>query len=238
MSIPIEPIGSIPRSHELQTAMREFSEGLIGDGSQLEVSTHDTVAWVKTMNLRFVVTGGPGAGKTTLLHALARRGYRIVPESARHIIRKRTMSGLSPRPPLEQFGRDILQMDIDRYRQTPVAQAPVFFDRGIVDALAMLDQQRAMGSAATEAYIKQFPYHDMAFVMPPWQEIYKNDTERDQTFAEALQVYQTLNTWYAQWGYQLVEVPRAALDERVDFVLATVHFALTNQRRRSEEHRI
>src|SRR5215469_13697565 len=95
-------------------------------------------------NLRFVITGGPGAGKTTMLHALAERGYICAAESARAIIRERLASGLRPRPPLAQFGHEILQRDIARYRETRVTEHPVFFDRGIVDALGMLYHQQAM----------------------------------------------------------------------------------------------
>ena len=40
------------------------------------------------MSRMFVITGGPGAGKTTLLHALAAEGYKVIPETARKIIRK------------------------------------------------------------------------------------------------------------------------------------------------------
>src|SRR5262250_1916092 len=95
-------------------------------------------------NLRFVITGGPGAGKTTILIALAERGYRYAAESARAIIRARLAHGLSPRPPLAQFGHEILQRDITCYRETRVTDHPVFFDRGIVDALGILDQQQAI----------------------------------------------------------------------------------------------
>jgi hypothetical protein len=39
----------------------------------------------------------------------------------------------------------MLQRDIARYRyrETPVTDHPVFFDRGIVDALGILDQEHA-----------------------------------------------------------------------------------------------
>ncbi len=96
------------------------------------------------INLCFVITGGPGAGKTTILHALAERGYICAAESARAIATARLASGLSPRPPWAQFGNEMLQRDIARYRETHGTDHPVFFDRGIVDALGILDQQYAM----------------------------------------------------------------------------------------------
>ena len=180
-------------------------------------------------NLRFVITGGPGAGKTTILNALAERGYIYVSESARAIIRERLASGLSPRPPLEQFGNDILQMDIARYRETRVTDHPVFFDRGIVDALGILDQQNAISVEEAAVYVRSFPYNKVVLLMPPWEEIYSTDSERDQTFSESVQVFEGLRKWYARWGYETIEVPLTAIDQRVNFILQTVEYALTNQ---------
>ena len=137
-------------------------------------------------NLRFVITGGPGAGKTTILNALAQHGYIYASDSARAIIRERLASGLSPRPPLEQFGKDILHMDIARYQETPVIDRPVFFDRGIVDALYLLDQQNAVAPGEAEEYVRSFPYNEVVLLMPPWEEIYSTDSERDQTFSESV----------------------------------------------------
>jgi len=180
-------------------------------------------------NLRFVMTGGPGAGKTTILNALAERGYIYASESARAIIRERLASGLSPRPPLEHFASDILHMDVARYRETPVTEHPVFFDRGIVDALHMLDQQNTISRGQAEEYVRSFPYNEVVFLMPPWQEIYSTDSERDQTFCESVQVFEGLRKWYAEWGYKTIEVPRATIGQRVDFILQTVEYVLTNQ---------
>src|SRR5215510_5098026 len=181
-------------------------------------------------NLRFVITGGPGAGKTTILNALAERGYMYVAESARAIIRERLASGLSPRPPLAQFGNAILHRDIARYRETRVTDRPVFFDRGIVDALGILDQQHALALREAEAYVRSFPYNRVVLLMPPWEDIYRTDAERDQTFAESVQVCEGLRTWYARWGYETIEVPRTAIDQRVNFILQTVAYALTKVR--------
>jgi predicted ATPase len=173
-------------------------------------------------NLRFVVTGGPGAGKTTILNALAERGYIYVTDSARGIIRERLAQGLSPRPPLEQFGRDMLERDIAGYRETRVTDRPVFFDRGVVDALHFLDQQNAITVEQTQEYLRSFPYNSVVFLMPPWKEIYSTDSERDQTFGEAVQVYEGLRKWYLRWDYEVTELPCAAIDQRVDFILKAI----------------
>jgi predicted ATPase len=84
-----------------------------------------------------VITGGPSAGKTTLLAELAARGYATVEESARSIIAARLAQGMSPRPEPATFAREILQKDIEKYRQAPQGVGPVFYDRGAVEALAM-----------------------------------------------------------------------------------------------------
>jgi predicted ATPase len=187
-------------------------------------------------NLRFVITGGPGAGKTTTLNALAERGYIYAPDSARAIIRRRLAGGLSPRPPLEQFGADILQMDIARYRETRINDHPVFFDGGIVGALCFLDQLNALSPGKAEEYVRSFPYNKVALLMPPWEAIYCTDSERDQTFSESVQVFEGLRKWYARWGYETIEAPRTTIDQRVNFILQTVENAL--KRNRPHDHLI
>jgi predicted ATPase len=181
------------------------------------------------INLRFVITGGPGAGKTTILKALAARGYPHASDSARAIIRERLASGLSPRPPLERFGNEILHRDIARYWETRATDHPVFFERGIVDALCMLDQQQAISLEEAEAYVRSFPYNKVALLMPPWEAIYRTGAERDQTFAESVQVFESVRKWYARWDYETVEVPCMAIDQRVNFILQTIAYALTTQ---------
>jgi predicted ATPase len=179
-------------------------------------------------NLRFVLTGGPGVGKTTTLKALAKQGFRCVPESARAIIQKRKKAGLSPRPSLEQFGAEMLKEDIRRYQESPVQDDLVFFDRGVCDSLAFLSLQGAIPLAEVEVQIKEFRYNECIFLLPPWQEIYRTDTERDQSFAEAVTVCESLRDWYRQWHYKVVEVPRVSVEERVDFILKTARAALAH----------
>ena len=173
-------------------------------------------------NLRFVVTGGPGAGKTTTLEALAERGFLCLPESARAIIRQRKAAGLSPRSAPEQFGTEMLNADIAKYRETPVYNQPVFFDRSVWDALGFLYFLGALSEAEVAAYGQEFQYNETVFLMPPWREIYRVDTERDQSFGDAITVGETIRQWYRRWHYTVIEVPRGSVEERAAFILQTI----------------
>lgn len=170
------------------------------------------------MNRAFVITGGPGGGKTTLLEALAERGYRVAPEGARRIIRARLAQGLSPRPDPAAFAREILASDMEQYRAVQALDGVTFFDRGVLDALYMLDQARAITREEVDALVRRFPYSNTVFLLPPWEAIYGTDAERDQSFEEAVEVFQGMSRWYTQWGYRTVEVPRVAVANRIAFI--------------------
>jgi predicted ATPase len=156
--------------------------------------------------------------KTTLLRALQTLGYRCVPESGRAIIQHRKAAGLSPRPSLEQFGWDLLHLDIKQYQSAPDSYMPMFFDRGIVDALSLLDQHRQISVREVGKYLARYPYNRLVFVAPPWPDIFCNDGERDQTFAESVAIYQQLSQWYERCGYTLLELPITNVTDRMAFI--------------------
>lgn len=174
------------------------------------------------MNHRFVMTGGPGAGKTTILTSLTELGHRTAPESARKIIRERLAAGLSPRPEPAIFALEILRADIEKYRKATASDAPTFFDRGVLDALFMLNLEGGMTRDETARYIHEFPYNKTVLLLPPWKEIYGTDAERDQTFEQSVEVFEGMQRWYRQWGYETLEVPHGTVAERVSFILSSV----------------
>ena len=152
------------------------------------------------MNWRFVVTGGPGAGKSTLLDALAERGYGIAPEVARRLIKERLAAGLPPRPDPVTFARAILDSDMEHYRAAADDDGITFFDRGVLDALYMLDLESALSRDEIVSHVQAFPYNHTVFLLPPWEAIYAMDSERDQTFEESVVVFEGMKRWYARWA--------------------------------------
>jgi len=166
-----------------------------------------------------IVTGGPGVGKTTLLAELAVRGHATVEESARAIIAERLARGASPRPEALVFAREILRRDIEKYLDPPRTSGWVFFDRGVIDALGMLHEASPLPPLELQSMLASYPFHPTVFVLPPWEAIYANDAERDQSYAEAVDVHAKVVRWYRSCGYVLDEVPRLPVARRAEHVL-------------------
>ena len=169
--------------------------------------------------MRVVIAGGPGAGKTILVRECGRRGFAIVEDTPRAIIRSRRALGLSPRPSPLEFAKQLLRRDVELYERN-TGQAPTFFDRGVLDALAMVADAAPERRADLMALAADYPYHAVVFVLPPWEEIYVTDDERDHTFAHAVRVYESLVAWYQLCGYRVMPVPMLPAAERCDYVLA------------------
>jgi predicted ATPase len=171
---------------------------------------------------RVVFAGGPGSGRTTLLQALLLRGHSVVADSARTIIRARRSCSLSPRPAPVEFAQAILRRDIHQYGEQASPSGLVFFERGVVDALGMLHELGVLPDHELRALLSAYPYHRQVFMFPPWEAIYATDAERDQTFAEAGQVYRAAAEWYRRCGYEAVEVPKVGVAERCTYVLQSL----------------
>lgn len=172
----------------------------------------------------YVISGGPGAGKTTLLAALRRAGCVGVAEVSRALIQEQVAlgSGLVPWLDLGGFAELAQARMVDQYVAASQHTGTVFFDRGLPDLLAYLEVAGQPVPAATRAAVAAHPYQSPIFLAPPWPDIYVNDAERWQTFAEAETLYQALRRTYQNLGYPVLDLPKASVAERVAFVQTVV----------------
>jgi len=114
---------------------------------------------------KFVFTGGPGAGKTTVLDALESCGRYCVPDVARAIIRARLDSGLAPRPEPAKFASGIFDTDVANYQMAPSREV-CFFDRGVVDSLAMMQSCGLVSDKDISGILTKYPYNKVVFLFP------------------------------------------------------------------------
>ncbi|HEX8815007.1 MAG TPA: AAA family ATPase [Terriglobales bacterium] len=171
----------------------------------------------------FVVTGGPGSGKSTLLDALERLGYNRSFEAGRAIIQDQTAIGGTALPWADRgaFAELMLTWEVRSYHLAAQSSGPFFFDRSVVDLLGYLELSGLAVPKHIEEAAKIFRYHRRVFIAPPWEEIYTKDVERKQDFEEAVRTCHAMHSAYLTHGYELIELPRASVETRVDFVLAS-----------------
>lgn len=172
----------------------------------------------------FVLTGGPGAGKTTLIEALKALGYATAEEAGRGVIRQEVDLGGDALPwaDRERFAERMFEWDLRSYRQAQRQRGPVFFDRGLPDTVGYLRLEGLDVPAWMEEEARRPRYNATAFIAPPWKEIYGTDEERRQGWEVAVRTYQTVARTYVDFGYELVELPRIGVAERVEFLIEAV----------------
>jgi len=141
-----------------------------------------------------VIGGGPGAGKTAVIEELARRGYGIVPEIARQIIQEQVQSGGAAVPwgDTRLYTQLMLSRSVESFHQQNGVSEMTFLDRGIPDVLCYARIIGLPDVREIESACRAYRYNRRVFLLPPWKEIYRTDLERKQTFAEAVQVYETM----------------------------------------------
>lgn len=169
----------------------------------------------------FVLTGGPGSGKSTLLAALERAGHFCAPEAGRSIIRAQVAIGgiALPWGDRAAFAELMLSWDIRSYQMAEQRSGITFFDRGVPDVAGYLRLCGLPVPPHMENAARIYRYHRLAFIAPPWPDIFAQDRERKQDFDEAVRTFETMAATYAGYGYELLELPRAPVKERVRFVL-------------------
>lgn len=168
---------------------------------------------------RFVVISAcSSGGKSTLVAELNARGYAVMEEPGRRIVRVELAAGGSALPWVDHvaFARRAIAMALADWAAAP-PDGWVFFDRSLIDAVAALE--RLTGEPALKALRNANRYHRQAFLAPPWPEIYQTDHERRHGLDAALAEYSHLLETYPSLGYEVLILPKVGVSERADFIL-------------------
>ncbi|HEY9262939.1 AAA family ATPase [Chitinophaga sp.] len=172
----------------------------------------------------FIIAGGPGMGKTAVITALRERGYTCVPETGRDIIRQQVATGghALPWADRQEFARLMFEQSLLDFEAAVNQPSPVFFDRGIADTIGYLELCGLPVPAAMREAAATYRFNTRVFFTPPWLAIYEQDSERKQSFEEAVRTYDRMIKTYEQLGYEAITLPEATVGERVAFILSAI----------------
>jgi len=170
-----------------------------------------------THSNRYIITGGPGSGKSSLLAALIGQSYQGFEEISRVIIREQHDIGGDKVPwqNLAAFA-ELCYERMSAQLEECETDCTCFYDRGLPDIIAYV--RRGGLNVPAKYFEKAKAYNRTVFLAPPWREIFINDSERPESFEDAIEIYNFLKSTYTELGFTIVELPKVSVQERVAFI--------------------
>lgn len=167
-----------------------------------------------------VVTGAPCSGKTTVLKALARLGFKWIPEVARVYIDNELLQGRTIkeiRMDEAAFQRELVAAKA-RTESELVPDETVFLDRAMPDSityyrLAGLDPGEVVEISKRFRYYRVFIFDRLPF---------EQDGARTETEESVLFLDKQLEIDYRELGYDVERIPVATVEERVQLILDSI----------------
>lgn len=176
------------------------------------------------MKKLIVITGCSGGGKSTLLTELKKSGYQVVPEVGREIVQEQiqTNGNITPWENPIAFCELAIERSIENYKKAAKSGDVIFFDRCFLDGISYYQTLSVDDSKKYDDLIGELRFYQTVLMTPPWPEIYCQDDERKHSFEEAVIEYERLMKFYPMYGYQVIEIPKSRLEERLRFIISII----------------
>ena len=182
------------------------------------------VDFYKNILMKIVITGGPGTGKTSIINKLESLGHHVFHESSREIIRKYKKLGhdqLFLSNPIK-FSEILLKNRIKQYEESNKSNSYIkFFDRGIPDIIAYLNYKKISFGKEFESASKKYKY-DFIFLAEPWEDIYKKDKERYESFEDLKIINKYIKKTYSNYAQKFITLPKSSVQGRINFIIESI----------------
>lgn len=170
---------------------------------------------------KIALTGAPGSGKSSIIREIEfTYRERIIPEAAEDIIKYLQVKGDSRPWELPDFQDKILELQMQREKQTENLEGRIFIDRGILDGLAYYQLKgKTVSEAMLRAIEESSRRYTKVFLIELGDDCQKNGIRRED-LVEAKELERLQYDNYTKVGYEVVQVPYLRIEERAKIILS------------------
>ncbi|OGO85807.1 MAG: hypothetical protein A2Y22_02660 [Clostridiales bacterium GWD2_32_59] len=172
------------------------------------------------MNNWFVLTGGPKVGKTTIINYLRYLGFNVYPEIARLYMDSEISKGRELKEVLnsgDEMENEILKLKIEMEKRVDKSQICIF-DRSVIDSIAYSEYYGRTLDTRLLEHIDLSKRYGKIFLLEPLK-IYTPDYLGYEDEIESRKIHAKLRKTYLKYGYEIVDVPIANIEERAEVVV-------------------
>ncbi len=153
---------------------------------------------------KIIVTGSAGCGKTTLTNLMKDLGVGVLPEAAREIIAEEMANEQKNLPWLGKQSFYDFECLVGKRQQEHECRVngsgTYLLDRGLPDILGYCKMAGVSVPAFVSEGVHRCDYAKVLFVETLPEQFYKNDDERKESYAEALEIEKFLRGVYVNSG--------------------------------------
>lgn len=210
----------LPRPAAVIMRLCTYTIAPLGNGDSVHLRRRDIIQEamaLRTFRSRWqVLTGGPCSGKSTLLTELQKKGFRIVPESARAVVDQEMASGKTlhqVRSDKAAFQYKVTARQIKTESELPFDEM-LFLDRALPDSIAYhslhgLGPEKISKLCARGLYQRVFLLELLPF---------QKEAIRTEDPLTAARLHELIREAYTDLGYLVISVPVMSAKDRLRFV--------------------
>lgn len=174
--------------------------------------------------VKIVITGSVCSGKTSVINELAKLGFNTIKEGAREIIIEETQKNNKGYLPwnTDKIGlfQDLVFKKQIEYENSLDENNIYFLDRGFCDILAFYLNYNINIPSNLINQIYSSTYDLIFFLEVVNQTIYKNDSERKESYQTAIKIQKIIYDIYQKTGFKTIFLPNDLdTQQRVQFIL-------------------
>ncbi|MDP3881889.1 MAG: ATP-binding protein [Nanoarchaeota archaeon] len=175
---------------------------------------------------KIILTGTTSSGKSSVIKQMEERGYLVLPEVAREVIKQRAENKITPEEILiRQYEMSLLQiLQESNLEKKAIGSEVCFLDRSVVDNLAYCSLYFSYYPYGIQEVAKSRNYSRQVFLFDPLP--FVPDGVRIEDPETVIKIHNELIVTYTRLGYSIISVPvigsydaQESIKKRADFIL-------------------